>query len=194
MQCNTKITVLLNTHQMMAGRRLLITNMKLRIHWWSIFKQFVDMYILCFDFKRFERNYYLQLIGQTHNKKIFSIRKISNLKNHNINEKMKLCFNEKYPKLFSRTHILLKWFINKMLIHKESTIQEPLEVLKANSQTNTQTNGRPKGVPTTNPIPKAKHVSLVYSKLLDFLGIRTQCHKIFGNSSLLQWVTYFNIN
>jgi len=54
-----------------------------------------------------------------------------------------------------------------MLVHGMSTLQKLNKVVHANVDSNGQTNGRPKRVTTTNPVPELEHVFAIDSEFFN---------------------------
>ena len=72
-----------------------------------------------------------------------------------------------------------------MLVHGVGTSEELVEVVETNVEGNTQTNGAPDGVASTNPALEAEHVFLVNTELGNLLLVGGEGHKVLGNVSLV---------
>jgi len=67
-----------------------------------------------------------------------------------------------------------------MVIHVMGSIQELLEVLEANGQTDGESNGRPQGVTSSNPIPETEHVGAVNAEFGDLFLVGRKGNKMLG--------------
>lgn len=72
-----------------------------------------------------------------------------------------------------------------MLVHLVSTIEQLLEVVKADRQTDGETDGRPKRVSATNPVPELEHVGFGNAKLGHTLGVGGKGNKVLGDVGFL---------
>ena len=82
-------------------------------------------------------------------------------------------------------NVLLKRGLLEVLVHGMGTSKELVEVVEANVEGNTQTNGTPDTVTSTNPVREAKHVLLVNTKLGNFCLVGRESDKVLGNVLLL---------
>ncbi|KAI6752010.1 hypothetical protein HG531_006706 [Fusarium graminearum] len=81
--------------------------------------------------------------------------------------------------------VLLERSLAEVLVHGVSTAEELVEVVKANVESDAQTNGTPDRVTTTDPALKAKHVLAVNAKLGHLLLVGGESNKVLGNLALV---------
>ena len=79
----------------------------------------------------------------------------------------------------------LQGSLPEVLVHAVSTLEELLKVIISDNESDRQSDGTPKGVPSTDPIPELEHVLLRDTEGGDSLGIRTEGDEMLGNVSLV---------
>lgn len=72
-----------------------------------------------------------------------------------------------------------------MLVHLVGTVEQLLEVIKADRQADGETDGRPKRVSATNPVPELEHVGFGNTKLGHTLGVGGKGNKVLGDVGFL---------
>lgn len=82
-------------------------------------------------------------------------------------------------------NVLLERCLLEMFVHSVGTSKELVEVVEANVEGNTQANGTPDTVTSTDPVGEAKHVLLVNTKLGNLCLIGRESDKVLGNVLLL---------
>lgn len=82
-------------------------------------------------------------------------------------------------------NVVLERSLAEVLVHGMSTAKELVEVVKANVESNAQTNGTPDRVTATDPALEAKHVLAVDTKLGDLLLVGGESNKVLGNLALV---------
>ena len=65
-------------------------------------------------------------------------------------------------------NILLQGSGTEMAIHSMSTAQELVEVLESDMDGNREANGRPDGIPSTNPALELEHILRIDAEIGDF--------------------------
>lgn len=78
-------------------------------------------------------------------------------------------------------NVILQCGRTEVLVHLMGTCQELLEVLKANVQSDGQTDGAPYRVTTTNPALKAEHVLAVNTELGNLRLVGRQSNEVLRN-------------
>lgn len=73
-----------------------------------------------------------------------------------------------------------------MLVHLVGTIEQLLEVVKADRQADGETDRGPKRVSATNPVPELEHVGFGNTKLRHTLGVGGKGNEVFGNVGFLR--------
>ena len=68
----------------------------------------------------------------------------------------------------------------EMVVHPVSSRQHMLKVIKPNIECNGHANGRPQGVPASNPVPECEHVGLVDTEFLDKLCVGGKSNEVFS--------------
>jgi hypothetical protein len=68
-----------------------------------------------------------------------------------------------------------------VLVHGVGTVQHLLEVVESDRKTDGETDGGPKRVSTTDPIPESKHVGLVDTEFCDGVGVGGESDKVLGD-------------
>ena len=81
--------------------------------------------------------------------------------------------------------VLLKLGRRKVLVHLVGTVEQLLEVLETDGKGDRQTNGGPKGVSASNPVPELEHVGLVDTESGDGFGVGGKGDEVLGNVRLL---------
>ena len=81
--------------------------------------------------------------------------------------------------------VLLQGSLPEVFVHAVSTLEELLEVIISDNESDRQSDGTPKGVPSTDPIPELEHVILRYTEGGDGLGVRAEGDKMLGDVSLV---------
>lgn len=84
-----------------------------------------------------------------------------------------------------KRNVVLERSLAEVLIHGMSTAKELVEVVKANVESNAQTNGTPDRVSTTDPALKAKHVLAVDAKLGNLFLVGGEGDKVLGDVTLV---------
>lgn len=82
-------------------------------------------------------------------------------------------------------NVVLERSLAEVLVHLVGTSQELVEVVVANVECYTQTNGTPDRVSATDPALKAKHVLAVDTKLGDLFLVGGEGNKVLGNLALV---------
>eukprot|EP00158_Paraphelidium_tribonemae_P008264 Partr_v1_DN28534_c0_g1_i1_m73882 len=77
--------------------------------------------------------------------------------------------------------VLLQRRLAKVTVHRVTTGQHLFIVVKADIHSNRETNGRPKRVTTTNPVPEAEHVLDINSEFRHGLLVSGQGDKVLGD-------------
>ena len=78
-------------------------------------------------------------------------------------------------------NVLLNWSLLEVLVHGVGTSKELVKVVVSNVQADTETNGGPNTVTTSNPVGETKHVLLVDTKLLDLLNVGGESDEVLGD-------------
>ena len=81
--------------------------------------------------------------------------------------------------------VLLERSLLEMLVHGVRTGKQLVEVVKANVQSNAQTNSTPDTVAPSNPVGESEHVLLVDTELGDLLLVGRQSNEVLRNVLLL---------
>jgi len=82
-------------------------------------------------------------------------------------------------------NVLLERGLLEVLVHGMGTSEELVEVVEANVESNTQTNGTPDTVTSTNPVGEAEHVLLVNAELGNLLLVGGEGDEVLSNVLLL---------
>lgn len=82
-----------------------------------------------------------------------------------------------------------------MLVHLVRTAEELLEVVEADSEGNGETNGGPKGVSASDPVPELEHVGLVNTESGNSFGVGGEGNEVLGNVGflMLSWTRSDNL-
>lgn len=81
-------------------------------------------------------------------------------------------------------NVVLQRSLAEMLVHLVSTREEPVEVIVTDVESNTETNGTPDRVPTSDPALETKHVLAVDSELGNFGLIGRKSDEVLGDITL----------
>jgi hypothetical protein len=81
--------------------------------------------------------------------------------------------------------VLLQRSLLEVLVHAVSTLEELLEVIIADDESDRQSDGTPEGVTPTNPIPELEHVLLSDAEGSDSLGVRTEGDEVLSDVGLV---------
>jgi len=73
----------------------------------------------------------------------------------------------------------------EVLVHAMSTLEELLKVIISDNESDRQSDGTPKGVPSADPIPELEHVLLRNTEGGNSLGVRTEGDEMLGDVSLV---------
>jgi hypothetical protein len=88
-------------------------------------------------------------------------------------------------KTAKKRDVLLERSLAEVLVHGVSTAEELVEVVKANVESNAQTNGTPDRVSATDPALKAKHVLAVNTELGNLLFVGGEGDEMLGDLALV---------
>lgn len=81
--------------------------------------------------------------------------------------------------------VLLQRSLPEVLIHAVSTPKELLEVIVSDNESDRQSDGAPKGVTSTDPVPELEHVLLRNTECGDGLGVRAEGDEVLGDVGLV---------
>mmetsp|Transcript_8288 Transcript_8288/g.9154 ORF Transcript_8288/g.9154 Transcript_8288/m.9154 type:complete len:250 (-) Transcript_8288:349-1098(-) len=77
--------------------------------------------------------------------------------------------------------VILCWSIKEVLIHGVCTSVHLHPVVESNTKSNWSSNGGPKGVSSSNPVPESKHIFCINSELANTRSVGTERCKVLGD-------------